>query len=244
MVQPVLATNTYEVDPGAEFVWEATKYYFDKDGLGVGNDLQYTHEYRYAFNFTEWGDNYGAEYPMGVADDNGTIIDPAEIAHEYYMQSTSPLWVTDILDQSGEYPVHVYMVCTPTEIATTKSDMQAIGGVSGYTFTEVSTNNFTLDYDDGTYFYKAIVTFNDDLVLEYLFDEMKQYSNGGATLEGVERYEWELTYLPGDSGDDGDDGDDGTDGDDGGFSVDGYSSIALFAAMSMGAAFLILKRRK
>ena len=39
-----------------------TKYYFYKDGLGAGNDLEYTISYYLEFNFTNWGDYLGMDF--------------------------------------------------------------------------------------------------------------------------------------------------------------------------------------
>ena len=74
-IRPALAANQYSVNPGAHFRWDATKYYFMKDGLGIGNNLEYTHTYYLEFNFTNWAGLAGAEYLNGTVNNNGTVYD-------------------------------------------------------------------------------------------------------------------------------------------------------------------------
>jgi len=74
-IRPALAANQYSVNPGAHFRWDATKYYFMKDGLGSGNNLEYTHTYYLEFNFTNWAGLAGAEYLNGTVNNNGTVYD-------------------------------------------------------------------------------------------------------------------------------------------------------------------------
>ena len=121
-IRPALAANQYSVNPGANFRWEATKYYYHKDGFGLDNPLSYTHHYFLEFNFTNWGEISGLEYLNGTVNNNGTIYD-GEISHAtYYFGTPSQSWVTEIIDIPGTDPVHVYLVCETEIEQTTKPD--------------------------------------------------------------------------------------------------------------------------
>ena len=198
IIQPTFAT--YSVKPGASFRWDATKYYFMKDGSGLGNDLEYTLQYSLEFEFTNWGELSGIYYINGTINNNGTIFD-GEINHEYYYggQPYGQEWVTDILDYQGTYPVHVYLACDTEITQTTKPELQTLATNSWLTFGEPNTNNFTLT---GTLVEGNVVTeytgnieFNSDKVLKHVHDEIVQKDTG--VTEGIERYIWDLTYTPG-----------------------------------------------
>ena len=197
----VLGLNQYSVNPGASFRWDATKYYFMKDGLGLGNDLSYTHHYFLEFNFTSWGGIPGAEYLNGTVNSNGTIFD-GDMSHNLYYGWTpwGQEWVTDIIDyQHPTYPVHVYLICDTEIVQTTKPNLQDLADNSWLTFGEPSANNFTLTgtYIDGdeTDTYTGNIKFNSDKVLSYVFDEIVSKDLG--VVQYVERYTWTLTYIPG-----------------------------------------------
>lgn len=198
-IQPVQAANQYSVEPGAYFRWDATKYYYYKDGLGQGNDLEYTISYYLEFNFTNWVD-FGGEFLNGTIDNNGTVSD-GEISHAYYYtgQPINQEWVTEILDYQGPYPVHVYLVCETEIEQTTKPDLQDLASASWLTFGEPSPNNFTLTgtFIDGdtSMEYTAKIEFNEDKVLKYVFDELITKDLGVTVI--IERYIWTLTYIPG-----------------------------------------------
>ncbi len=48
IIQPIFAA--YSVRPGASFRWDATYYFFDKDGGAGGSVLEYTHQYTLEFD--------------------------------------------------------------------------------------------------------------------------------------------------------------------------------------------------
>ena len=104
-IQPALAVNNYSVRPGAQFRWDATKYFFQEDGLGPGNDLEYTHYYYLEFNFSNWGIIPDLYYLNGTVDNNGTVSGDKISNEHYYTRSLSQKWVTEIIDIPGPYPV-------------------------------------------------------------------------------------------------------------------------------------------
>jgi len=230
-IQPILAANQYKVKVGAKFRWDATKYYFLKDGMGPGNNLEYTHSYYLAFNFTDWGNITGLEYVNGVVDNNGTV-GAYEVSHEYYY-GRSPVidWVTEILDTSGPYPVYIYLVCDIEIEQTTKPSLQTLASNSWLTFGEPSTYTFTLTGtfvdDDVTTYYTGNIEFNSDKVLKYVKDELISENNTISQTLSIERYIWTLTYTPGI----------GTTG-----GIPGYSLYFIIAAMAIG--FLLLLKKK
>ena len=198
-IRPAMAANQYSVNPGANFRWDATKYYFMKDGLGLGSDLSYTHHYFLEFNFTNWAGSSGAEYLNGTINNNGTVYD-GEISHAYYYFGTpSQGWVTEIIEIPGPYPVHVYLVCNTEIEQTTKPDLQDLADNSWLTFGESPTNNFSLTgtyiNGDETDIYTGNIRFNSDKVLSYIFDEMVAKDLG--VTQYIERYTWTLTYTAG-----------------------------------------------
>ena len=140
-IQPVLAATQYSVRPGAQFRWDATKYYFQDNDPSP--DTEFTLSYYLEFEFTNWAGLSGAEYLNGTVNTNGTILD-GDISHDlYYGWIVGQAWATLILDiGTAAYPVHVYLVCD-TEIGqTTKPQMQNLDTNSWITFNEPSTNNF------------------------------------------------------------------------------------------------------
>ena len=227
-IQMVTAANQYSVEVGAHFRWDATKYIFVKDGLGLGNDLEYTHSYYLEFDFTNWGDPGGLEYLNGTINNNGTVFD-GEISHEYYYggQTLGQEWVTDILDYQGPYPVHVYLICDIEIEQTTKPELENLALNSWLTFGEPSTNKFTLTgtYIDGedTTTYTGKVEFNSDKVLKYVYDELIGKTLGVTQI--IERYVWTLTPTG------------GTD-----TSIPGFSLYYVMGAIAI--SFLFLLRRK
>ncbi|MFW9937847.1 MAG: hypothetical protein ACFFD5_09365 [Candidatus Thorarchaeota archaeon] len=230
-IQPAFAANQYAVKVGAKFKWDATKYYFQKDGLGLGNDLEYTHTYYLAFNFTDWGNITGLEYVNGVADNNGTV-GAYEISHEYYY-GRSPVagWVTDIIDTSGPYPVYVYLVCDTEIEQSTKPSLQTLAANSWLTFGESSAYTYTLtgtyvDADVTTY-YTGNIEFNSDKVLKYVKDELIFENNTISQTLSIERYIWSLTYTPGTGA---------------GAGIPGFSIYLILASMMIG--FLLIMKRK
>jgi len=233
-IRPALAANQYSVDPGAHFRWDATKYYFMKDGLGLGSDLSYTHHYSLEFNFTNWAGLSGAEYLNGTINNNGTVYD-GEISHAtYYFGTPSQSWVTDIIDLLGPYPVHVYLVCNTEIEQTTKPDLQTLAAASWLTFGESPTNNFSLTgtFIDGdeTDIYTGNIRFNSDKVLSYIFDEMVAINNTIDVTMYIERYTWTLTYTAGtpSSPSDG--------------AIPGFSIISIIAAITIGIYIVIRKK--
>ena len=229
-IQPVLAANQYSVNPGAQFRWDASKYYFLEDGLGPGNDLEYTHYYYLEFNFSNWGIIPDLYYLNGTVDNNGTVSGD-EITHEhYYTRTLSQKWVTEIIDIPGPYPVEVYLVCDIEIDQETKPQLQNLAAnIPGFTFSESSANNFSLigTYIDGlnTLTYTGNIEFNSDKVLKYVFDE---FASSGDIVR-IERYIWTLTsYTPGT----------GT-GDD--TSIPGFQLIFIIGAMTVGFIFILKK---
>ena len=234
MIQPAL--GAYSVKSGASFRWDATKYYFLKDGLGSGNNLEYTHEYTLEFEFTNWAETSGVYYINGTFNNNGTIID-GEISHEYYYggQSIGQEWVTDILDYQGTYPVHVYLVCDTEITQTTKPDLENLATNSWLTYGETSTNNFTLTgtlvEGDNVYEYIGNIEFNSDKVLKHVHDEMVQKDTG--VTVGIERYIWDLTYTPGTGSYPG--------GPSGG--IPGYPTLLIISMLIIGMMIIIWKKK-
>jgi len=230
-IRPALAANQYSVNPGANFRWDATKYFFQKDGLGY-SDLSYTHHYFLEFNFTNWAGLSGAEYLNGTVNNNGTVYD-GEISHAtYYFGTPTQSWVTEIIDMSGTYQVHVYLVCNIEITQTTKPDLQNLAANSWLTFGESPTNNFSLTgtyiNGDETDIYTGIIRFNSDMVLSYLFDEMV-WKDLGVT-QRVERYIWTLTYTA------------GTPTTTNGGGIPGFSIISIIAAITIGIFVVIRKK--
>jgi len=227
-IRPVLAVNQYAVDPGAQFRWDATKYYFMKDGLGLGNDLEYTHNYFLEFDFTSWGGSSGTEYLYGTINNNGTVYDD-EISHAtYYFGTPSQSWVTDIIDTSGPYPVHVYLVCNTEIDLTTKPDLQYAGTHPDLTFNEISTYNYSLtgSFSAPTGTYLGKIEYNSDKVLKYVFDELIIGSN-----DIIERYIWNLTYTA------------GTPTSPNGDTIPGFSIVSIISAVTIGV-FIVIKKKK
>jgi hypothetical protein len=233
-IRPALAANQYSVHPGAQFRWDATKYYFMKDGLGLGNNLEYTQHYFLEFNFTNWAGLSMAEYLNGTVNNNGTVYD-GEISHAtYYFGTPTQSWVTDLIDIPGSYPVHVYLVSNTEIDQTTKPDLQNLAANSWLTFGEAPTNNFSLTgtYIDGdeTDTYTGNIRFNSDKVLSYVFDEMVAINNTNDVTMYVERYLWTLTYTAGtpSSPSDG--------------AIPGFSIISLIVAITLGLFVVIRKK--
>ena len=235
-IRPALAANQYSVNPGANFRWDATNYYFMKDGLGFGSDLSYTHHYFLEFNFTNWGEFSGLEYLNGTVNNNGTV-DDGEISHEYYYSRVPGvnIWGTFILDVSvATYPVHVYLVCETEIEQTTKPDLQYVAANSWLTFGETPTNNFSLTgtYIEGdvTSTYTGNIRFNSDKVLSYLFDEAVFINNTIDVTMRIERYIWTLSYTAGTppSPSDG--------------AIPGFSILSIIAAISIGIFIVIRKK--
>ena len=233
IMQPTFAA--YSVKSGASFRWDATKYYFMKDGQGVGNDLEYTLQYTFEFEFTNWGELSGVYYINGTINNNGTIFD-GEISHAYYYsgQSLGQEWVTDILDYQGTYPVHVYLVCDTEITQTTKPELQTLAASSWLTFGEPNTNNFTLTgiYTDGNDVteYTGNIEFNSDKVLKHVHDEIVQKDTG--VTVGIERYIWDLTYTP------------GTGAPPGGLGgIPGFPTILIISSLMIGILALIWKKK-
>ncbi len=234
-VRPALAANQYSVNPGANFRWDATKYYFMKGGGSGGSDLSYTHHYFLEFNFTNWAGSSGAEYLNGTVNNNGTVYD-GELSHAtYYFGTPSQNWGTFILDVSvAVYPVHVYLVCNTEIEQTTKPDLQTLAAASWLTFGESPTHNFTLTgtYIDGdeTDIYTGNIRFNSDKVLSYVFDEAVSINNTIDVTMYIERYIWTLTYTAGtpSSPSDG--------------AIPGFSMISIIAAISIGI-FIVMRKK-
>lgn len=229
-IKPALALNQYSVHPGAQFRWDATKYYFMKDGLGLGNDLEYTHNYFLEFNFTSWEGATGAEYLYGTINNNGTVS-TGEISHEYYYSRVpgGNTWGTVILDVGvAAFPVHIYLVSNTEILQTTKPDLQNAATHPDLTFNEISTYNYTLtgSFSAPIGTYSGRIEFNSDKVLKYLFDEMILGSN-----DIIERYIWNLTYTPGTPPTPTNGG-----------SIPGFSIISLIAAITLGIT--LIKKKK
>jgi hypothetical protein len=226
-IKPSFALNNYSVYPGANFRWDATKYFFQKDGLGLGNDWEYTHTYYLEFNFTNWAGLSGAEYLNGTINNNGTIF-TGELSHEYYYGLQIQEWVTSIID----YPdVHVYLVCNTEITQTTKPDLQNLADASWLDFDESSTYNFSLTGifidDDITTYYTGNIRFNSDKVLSYVFDELVFENNTISQTLQIERYVWTLTYIPGEIGP----------------AIPGFQIWALISIIFLGVLFVYKKLR-
>ena len=210
-----------------------------KDGMGLGNNLEYTHNYFLEFDFTNWAGLPGAEYLNGTINNNGTVYD-GELSHAtYYFGTPSQSWVTEIIDTSSPYPVHVYLVCNTEIEQTTKPDLQDLADNSWLTFGEAPTNNFSLTgtYIDGdeTDIYTGNIRFNSDNVLSYIFDEMVAINNTSDVTMYIERYIWTLTYTPEDPSSP----DDGTPN---GGIIPGFSVFSLIIAISLG--IILIERKK
>jgi len=231
-IQPAFAANQYAVKVGARFKWDATKYYFQKDGLGFDNDLEYTHSYYLAFNFTDWGNISGLEYVNGMVDNNGTVF-AGEISHElYYGGIPGQNWATVILNVGvATYPVHIYLVCDTEIEQTTKPQMQNLDTHSWITFNEPSIYTFTLTGtfvdDDVTTYYTGNIEFNSDKVLKYVKDELISENNTISQTLSIERYIWNLTYTPGTGN---------------GAGIPGFSVYLILASMLIGFLFIIKRR--
>jgi hypothetical protein len=232
-IQPVLALNQYSVEAGAQFRWDASKYIFIKDGLGLGNDLSYTHSYYLEFDFKNWAGLSGAEYLNGTVNSNGTIFE-GDMSHNLYYGWTpfGQEWVTDIIDIPGPYPIHVYLICNTEIVQTTKPDLQDLADNSFLSLGETPTNNFSLTGTDTagdiTNTYTGNIKFNSDKVLSYVFDEMVTKDLG--VLKNVERYIWTLTYTPGTGPGPGNGG-----------SIPGFQLIFIIGAMTVGFIFILKK---
>ena len=229
-IRPAFALNQYSVHTGAEFRWDATKYYYTYYGI------EYTHDYFLEFNFTNWAGISGAEYLNGTVNSNGTIYD-GEISHAYYYFGTpGQSWVTEIIDISGPAPVNVYLVCNTEITQTTRPDLQYLEDNFwvGFTVGEAPTSNFSLtgNYDEGSYtwYYTGNIRFNSDKVLSYIFDELVAINNSNAVTLSIERYIWSLTYTPGTPPT-------LTNG-----GIPGFSVLSLIAAISLG--IILAKKQK
>lgn len=226
-IRPALAANQYSVNPGANFRWDATKYYFERDGLGPGNDLSYTYHYFLEFNFTNWAGSSGAEYLNGTVNNNGTVYN-GELSHAtYYFGTPSQSWITVIIGTPVTYPIHVYLVSNTEIEQTTKPDLQDADTHPDLTFNEISTYNYTLtgSFSAPTGTYSGKFEFNSDKVLKYLFDELIIGSN-----DIIERYTWTLTYTA------------GTLPSPNGGGIPGFSIISIIAAVSIGILIVIRKK--
>jgi len=227
-IRPALAANQYSVNPGAQFRWDATKYYFMKDGLGLGNNLEYTHNYFLEFEFTNWAGLSGAEYLNGTINNNGTVYD-GELSHAtYYFGTPSQSRVTEIIDILGPYPVHVYLVSNTEIEQTTKPDLQNAATHPNLTFNEISTYNYSLSgsFSAPTGTYSGRIEFNSDKVLKYVFDELIIGSN-----DIIERYTWTLTYAP------------ETPSSPNGGIIPGFSIFSLITAISLGIILIGGKKK-
>ena len=236
-IRPALAANQYAVDPGAQFRWDATKYYFQKDGLGLGNNLEYTHNYFLEFNFTNWAELFGVEYLNGTINNNGTVYD-YEISHETYYFGTPSApesWVTEIIDTSGPYPVYAYLVCDIEIDQATKPDLQDLADNSWLIFGEAPTNNFSLTgtfiAGDVTTTYTGNIRFNSDKVLSYVFDEIVAINNTNDVTLNIERYIWSLTYTA------------GTPTSPNGDTIPGFSIVSIISAVAIGVLIVIIKKK-
>ena len=228
-IKPAFALNQYSVEPESQFRWDATKYYFERDGLGPGNNLEYTLTYYLEFNFTNWAGLSGAEYLNGTINVNGTASTD-EISHEYYYSRVpgGNIWGTVILDVSvAAYPVHIYLVSSTEIEQTTKPDLQNAATHPDLTFNEISTYNYSLtgSFSAPTGTYLGKIEYNSDKVLKYLFDELIIGSN-----DIIERYTWTLTYTPGTPT--------STNGD----SIPGFSIFSIISVITVGV--VIFRRKK
>jgi len=238
-IQPVLAATQYSVRPGAQFRWDATKYYFQY--VESGTDIEYTLSYYLEFDFTNWAGLTGAEYLNGTVNSNGTIFD-GDMSHNLYYGWTpfNQEWVTQIIDIPD---IHVYLICDTEIVQTTKPDLQDLADSSWLTFGETPTNNFSLTgtYIDGdeTDTYTGNIKFNSDKVLSYVFDEMETKDLG--ELRYVERYIWTLTtYTPGTGAAPGN----GSSIPGNGSSIPGFQLIFIKGAMTFGFIFILKKYKK
>lgn len=228
-IKPALALNQYSVDPGAQFRWDATYYYYTH--YGINNNYNYFLE----FNFTNWAGLSGAEYLNGTVNSNGTVYD-GEISHAYYYFGTpSQSWVTDILDNSGgPAPVHIYLVCNTEIDQTTRPDLQYLEDNFWLTLDEIPTYNFSLTGNyvqgDATWYYAGNVRFNSDKVLSYVFDELVAINNSNAVTLSIERYIWNLTYTAGTPPTTTNGG-----------NIPGFSVVSLIGAITLG--FIIIKKQ-
>ncbi|MHA1473011.1 MAG: Loki-CTERM sorting domain-containing protein [Promethearchaeota archaeon] len=229
-IRPALAANQYSVNPGANFRWDATKYYFMKNGLGIGNDLSYTHHYFLEFNFTNWAGLSGAEYLNGTVNNNGTINDgELSFASYWFGASSGGYWITEILDD-----VDIYLICNTEIDQSTIPSAQSYAAISWLTFTEVSHYNFTLagTYIEGdeTDHYTGNIRFNSDKVLSYIFDEMVAINNTIDVTMYIERYTWTLSYTS------------GTPPTPNGGGIPGFSIISIIAAITLGI-YIVMKKK-
>ncbi|MBY9015392.1 MAG: hypothetical protein KGD68_06840, partial [Candidatus Lokiarchaeota archaeon] len=178
-----------------------------------------------------------AEYLNGTVNNNSTVYD-GEISHAtYYFGTPGQSWVTDIIDTSVPYPVHVYLVCSTEIEQTTKPDLQDLADNSWLTFGEAPTNNFSLtgtyingDVTDITEIYTGNIRFNSDKVLSYVFDEMVAINNTIDVTMYIERYIWTLTYTA------------GTPTTTNGGGIPGFSIISIIAAITIG--IFVVTRKK
>ena len=228
--RPALAANQYSVNPGANFRWDATKYYFMKNGLGYGSDLSYTHHYFLEFNFTNWAGLTAAEYLNGTVNNNGTVYDgELSFASYWFGASTGGYWITEILDD-----VDIYLICNTEIEQSTIPSAQSYAASSWLTFTEAPANNFSLTgtyiYGDETDIYTGNIRFNSDKVLSYVFDEMVAINNTIDVTMYIERYTWTLTYTA------------GTPPSPPGGNIPGFSIIFLITAVAIGIFIVIRKR--
>ena len=228
-VRPALAANQYSVNPGAQFRWDATKYYFMK-GIGLNSDLEYTHHYLLEFNFTNWAGLSGAEYLNGTISNNGTIYDgELSFASYWFGASSGGYWITEILDD-----VDIYLICNTEIEQSTIPSAQSYAASSWLTFGESPTNNFSLTgtYVDGdeTDIYTGNIRFNSDKVLSYIFDEMVAINNSIDVTMYIERYTWTLTYTA------------GTPPTPNGGGIPGFSIISIIAAITIGIYIVIRKK--
>ncbi|MHA1235930.1 MAG: hypothetical protein ACTSQL_12720, partial [Promethearchaeota archaeon] len=187
-IRPALAANQYSVNPGANFRWDATKYYYMKDGLGTGSDLSYTHHYFLEFNFTNWAGLSMAEYLNGTINNNGTVYDgELSFASYWFGASAGGYWITEILDD-----VDIYLICNTEIEQSTIPSAQNYAASSWLTFGESPTNNFSLTgtyvSGDKTHIYNGNFRFNSDKVLSYIFDEMIAINNTIDVTMYIERY--------------------------------------------------------
>ena len=224
-IRPALALNQYSVHPGAQFRWDATKYYFQKD------ILEYTHNYYLEFNFTNWAGISGAEYLNGTINTNGTVyIGELSFASYWFGASSGGYWITQILDD-----VDIYLICNTEIEQSTILSAQSYAASSWLTFTEVSHYNFTLTgtYVEGdeTDIYTGNIRFNSDKVLSYVFDEMVSINNTNDVTMYIERYIWTLTYTP------------GTPSSLSGDNIPGFSIFSLIAAITIGVILLIREKK-
>ena len=228
-IRPAFALNQYSVHTGAEFRWDATKYYYTYYGI------EYTHDYFLEFNFTNWAGISGAEYLNGTVNSNGTIYD-GEISHAYYYFGTpSQSWVTEIIDTAGGPPVHTYLVCNTEIDQTTRPDLQYLEDNFWLMLEETPTNNFSLTGNDivgeATLYYTGNIRYNSHKVLSYVFDELVAINNSNAVTLRIERYIWSLLYTP------------GTPTSPNGGNIPGFSIFTLIMAITLGI-FIVKKRKK